>query len=202
LCDSGGDDGRHWQRNAKVDPSTLPEVALDIPELPCQSDDVAVTVSLCHCLPRVLSLDDTCREYNALPCPDWDSGIYGVSKAGAKWLAARGLTAGDSWNSYNGDSTLSQTLQGTEMRETDGVETYILLQIHQGADVRGGYTDAKLFVSPEGCYLDTCPSVFATVTKPDGSTFGLANDSGSRLLLDGEPVEIPAGSTIEAWLNI
>ena len=48
-----------------------------------------------------------------------------------------------SWNTYNGDCDLSQTLQGATM-EIEG-EIYFLIQIHGGADVRGGYTDAYLF---------------------------------------------------------
>ena len=36
-----------------------------------------------------------------------------------------------------------QCLQGANL--TINNEEYILIQIHNGADVRGGYTDAKLF---------------------------------------------------------
>ena len=41
------------------------------------------------------------------------------------------------------ESDLVQTLQGANLTIND--EEYILIQIHNGADVRGGYTDAKLF---------------------------------------------------------
>ena len=34
-------------------------------------------------------------------------------------------------------------------------EEYLLLQIHNGCDVRGGYTDAKLFKCPE-CIINHC----------------------------------------------
>ena len=42
-----------------------------------------------------------------------------------------------------------------------GDENYALIQIHQGADVRGGYTDAKLFklndyAEPWNVYRDDC----------------------------------------------
>ena len=48
------------------------------------------------------------------------------------------------FNTYDGDSDLSQVLQGAWLEDADG-DTYLLLQIHGGCDVRGGYTDAKLF---------------------------------------------------------
>jgi hypothetical protein len=48
------------------------------------------------------------------------------------------------------------------MLETEyGEESYVLLQIHNGADARGGYTDAKLFklsdwVEPHQLVTDDC----------------------------------------------
>ena len=50
----------------------------------------------------------------------------------------------DTFNTCNGDSDLSQVLQGAWLEDADG-DSYLLLQIHGGCDVRGGYTDAKLF---------------------------------------------------------
>ena len=54
-----------------------------------------------------------------------------------------GAEFGASFNTYNYASALSQVLQGTYV-SINGKD-YILLQIHGGCDVRGGYTDAKLF---------------------------------------------------------
>ena len=45
---------------------------------------------------------------------------------------------------------MSQILQGANL--TINEEQYILIQIHGGADARGGYTDAKLFKC--GDYMD------------------------------------------------
>ena len=42
---------------------------------------------------------------------------------------------------------MSQILQGANL--TINEEHYILIQIHGGADARGGYTDAKLFKCDE-----------------------------------------------------
>jgi hypothetical protein len=54
------------------------------------------------------------------------------------------LSVKHTFNTYNWDSDLSQVLQGSWI--DIGGQQYLLLQIHNGCDVRGGYTDAKLFV--------------------------------------------------------
>ena len=67
------------------------------------------------------------------------------------------------FNTYNGGSDLSQVLQGAWLEDADG-DTYLLLQIHGGCDVRGGYTDAKLFKTSDDWvihpyiqdYIDSC----------------------------------------------
>lgn len=205
MMDSGGGEGRHWQQNRKHDPKRQPEVSLEIPERPCKSDEVDITVSLYHYLPRILELDTLCREFNILPVNDWDADIYGVSTDGATWIADHGFTVGNSWNTYNGESNLSQVLQGTELKR-DGLDEgdYVLLQVHGGADVRGGYTDAKLFKYKEyQSYIDACPRVIATLMKGDGRTVDLEmKDSGYGFVAesDSEPVMIEEGDIIEASL--
>jgi hypothetical protein len=47
------------------------------------------------------------------------------------------------FNTYNGDSDLSQIVQGGYLKING--DTYYLIQIHGGCDARGGYTDARLF---------------------------------------------------------
>lgn len=48
-------------------------------------------------------------------------------------------------NTYNGEDLLSQTLQWTGFSLPQDGDDYILLQIHGGADVRGGYTRPRVF---------------------------------------------------------
>lgn len=52
-------------------------------------------------------------------------------------------------NTYNGEDALSRTLQYTMFSVHDSTflpdGTYVLLQVHGGCDVRGGYTDPRLF---------------------------------------------------------
>lgn len=46
-------------------------------------------------------------------------------------------------NSYNGDDMLSQTIQ--YLRFTKNHDGYVILQIHGGCDVRGGYSTPRVF---------------------------------------------------------
>mgnify|MGYP003113883225 CR=1 FL=1 len=155
MLDSGGDNGRHWQRNQSkslADFNAEPEAVL---EWYCKRDDAGniieaspeVTVSLFHKLTSgVIWQDDYCREFNAMPCDDWRGDYYGTSSEQSEWLDMRGFVqphGSDGWNTYNWDNNFSQVIQGHNL-ELEG-EHYVLIQVHNGADVRGGYTDAKLF---------------------------------------------------------
>ena len=77
-----------------------------------------------------------------------------MSKEGENFLNSYGFktVSGDEnvdWNTYNWSICFSQVVQGTNLI-SDNNENYVLIQIHQGADVRGGYTDAKLFIISDG----------------------------------------------------
>jgi hypothetical protein len=188
MLDSGGAYGRHWQRNQKksfADFENEPAVDYEV-----WNDQLSFTVSLFHYLPTVLELDELCNEFNSKKVKDWDSDIYGVSKAGKNWLLKKGFTVGNSWNSYNGEQNLSQTLQGTELKiDGLGEGDYVLLQIHNGCDVRGGYTDAKLFKYQEFQeFINPTPAVFGTINGIE-----VDNSYNSYALLDENENEIKLG---------
>lgn len=150
FLDSGGAYGRNWERNqgkTLENFESAPTATLEVYRWERDgkvSYDFSPTVSLFHHLTECLELDDLCLEFNALPVADWDSEFYGVSAEGENWLKFSGFTEdGDSFNSYNWSANFSQTIQG-QFLDLDG-EKYVLLQIHGGCDVRGGYTNARLF---------------------------------------------------------
>lgn len=62
-------------------------------------------------------------------------------------------------NTYNGECLLSQTLQFIYF-EYEG-DSYVLLQVHGGCDVRGGYTDAKVFGCDEGILYYADATIYA-----------------------------------------
>lgn len=197
MMDSGGDNNRHWQRNQEKyktieDIEKEPEVSYDKITTEKTSEDILFSVNIFHYLQNVLELDILCNEYNEIKCGDWDGEIYGVSIEQKKWLDAHNLVAGDGWNTYNGDCHLSQTLQGTNLTRPENSSNfeypdYVLIQIHQGADVRGGYTDAKLFKMVDGEYLNSTPDVHATINGIDADTM---YDGNNLLQESGEPVKL------------
>ena len=148
FLDSGMSNGRHWQRNAK---KTIEDFANDPAELYIKDrndDYIERSVSVFHYISTMYELDSICDKFNRIKSNDWDGDFYGVSAKHQAFLENIGYDKNPrEWNTYNGDSDLSQTLQGVSLRLfVDGqYEDYALIQIHNGADVRGGYTDAKLF---------------------------------------------------------
>jgi hypothetical protein len=159
FLDSGGEDGRMWQRNANKSLQDFEDEAPESYQYAADSNEVFRTVSVYHFLTNDLQINDISYEFNSLntDTEDWSAGsntgisIYGVSVAAWDYLTEfNEVEVQRSWNTYNGDSDLSQILQGANLLINE--EEYVLIQIHGGADARGGYTDAKLFKC--GDYLD------------------------------------------------
>jgi hypothetical protein len=155
MLDSGSAYGRNWQRNK----SKTIEDFYNEPEQQITYDsrykEFERIVSVFHYLSE-LDIDYICEQFNELnrDATNWDSNFYGVSLEASEYLDSLKnqdieideLPYGESWstfNTYNGDSDLSQVLQGSWIKIDD--EMYLILQIHGGCDVRGGYTNARLF---------------------------------------------------------
>lgn len=200
LLDSGGDNGRAWQRNQKKTQAEFEaedKYTIDYPEditsgRMTDSGDLVPTVSLYHHMIDALDLDDVCNKFNKLACNNWNSDrAYGLSTSQEEWLTKRGYTIRDTWNSYNSETNLSQVVQGANVNVAGDESNfeypeYILLQVHQGADVRGGYTDAKLFRVSED-YFDTNPMVYGTIDGVEVSTgyngYNLTDEDGQAVPL-------------------
>lgn len=149
FLDSGFANGRMWQKNQVKTIDDFENEEVEKYELHKWNDNYELerTVSVYHYL-KDLETDDVCNEFNRLQdnSDNWDADCeaYGVSLEAWAYLDNGFEVDIDRiFNTYNGDSDLSQVLQGAQIRIYD--EHYIILQIHGGADVRGGYTDAKLF---------------------------------------------------------
>lgn len=150
FLDSGGTNGRHHQRNANktiLDFYNEDEQRYEY-DPKNKHAELIRTVSVFHYLSNDLELDAVCDIFNDLNtnASDWDceENVYGVSIKSWDYLDDNfEVEILRTWNTYNGDCDLSQTLQGSNI--TINGQHYILIQIHGGADVRGGYTDAKLF---------------------------------------------------------
>ena len=150
LCDSGDAYGRHWEKNQD---RTFEN------EQPVTWDEDGVTRNIYHYLVENLeitvhsgALDEDFQAFSK------DSGDYYLADMEA-WIDKMwdtGILESDQYispgrpqcyNTYNGECLLSQTLQ--YFLFYSGGEYYILLQVHQGCDVRGGYTAPRIFAVPD-----------------------------------------------------
>ncbi len=152
FLDSGGTDGRMWQRNGGKCLQDFEDEQPESYQYDPKYNEIYRNVSVYHYLTHNLEIDNICFRFNNLNTEpkDWDADtntdvyIYGVSNKAWGYLSCEyDVEVQRSWNTYNGESDLSQILQGANLIIND--EHYILIQIHGGADARGGYTDAKLF---------------------------------------------------------
>ena len=150
IFDSGGSEGRGWQRNQKKTIEDFENEEEELYQLDAKYKKIHRTVSVFHYLTNNLEIDDICEEFNKIQNDSVDykwtmqGDMYGVSKeAYAMLMEQPDVEIQKPWNTNKGESDLSQILQGANIIIND--ENYILIQIHNGADARGGYTDAKLF---------------------------------------------------------
>ena len=232
FLDSGSAYGRHWQKNqGKTIQDFINEPAVGFDLMVYKEidgewkrarlenfEEIEYSISVFHYLTSgALALDHICQEFNARPAKDWDfEKAYGVSKRSGEWLLSIGADFGASFNTYNYESSLSQVLQGTYVTIVD--LHYVLLQVHGGCDVRGGYTDAKLFALSEVTegYMPL-EGVSGVVSRPDKRDqvtkpmFGeppaperiwVSNGYNGYSLADedGNGVEIGAEDQVELWL--
>lgn len=169
FLDSGGDDGRHWQRNKKKsidDFNNEKKVDYDIyfRDGKAKLDDISMTISLYHYLTDVFDTDDMCDLFNEKfnVMNDYDSDWNYISADAEKFLIDYEFKKqGDKINTYNYDNYLSQNVLFTHLKFYS--DDYYLVSIHNGADVRGGYTDAKLFKLNTHIELPFNFSIYGTI---------------------------------------
>ena len=142
FLDSGGAYGRHWERNAGMDTQ-----AWEATPSASVSKWGDVTVSTFHFMRDRLrfhaDLDAAFREFAEDPSREREPWLSIMDE----WVDT--VHDGDrysgprTWNTYNGEDYLSQTLQGITFTY-DG-DTYAIVQTHNGCDLRGGYSSPRVF---------------------------------------------------------
>lgn len=167
FLDSGGAYGRNHERNGRKTIENFeaePLVSVEISFWESQgkrNGEVMLTQSVYHFLTAALDyepdLDALFGEFAELPGNE-DEGWLTLMEAFPTWLAENhGETYGDTpdggtVNTYNGEDSLSQTIQYHRftMSGSEWVYgEYALVQIHGGCDVRGGYTRPRAFMVSE-----------------------------------------------------
>lgn len=164
FLDSGGAYGRNWERQqgrTVADFLAEPEIAVEVwsPQVEEEtgltvSDNAGVTLSVFHYLRQRLEYNhaDTMRFKANARRWDNDAWLQDMEMWAAREHDRTGDTgyAADSWpiqsyNSYNSENLLSQEVQFTTYTSKRHGGHMVILQIHGGADVRGGYTAPKVF---------------------------------------------------------
>jgi hypothetical protein len=150
MLDSGGAYGRNWERNQKRNFDHEPEVFLKF-SVWNDSPDIEYTKNVFHFLTEQI-------EYNEELDTDFqkflESHDYYDFQAMQEYCDLHEYDS-NMVNTYNGECNLSQTLQfitfgrGSDLYEHD----HVLLQIHGGCDVRGGYTTPRIFDLTNECGL-------------------------------------------------
>lgn len=188
FLDSGGYGGRHWERNQSCDFDKEPSGTLNVriwkPEL--HKADWDVTLSTYQFLRERVMFMPTWQE-------QFDAFVEEQSKY-TPWLAltedfvdhliesGHVVTGpfGDDRpmlvNTYNHESFLSQVLQYTAVYVDDA--PLYLLQIHGGADVRGGYTAPK-------CFTDSGHSEYALFSDTQATIACDRHECGANWFSDG-----------------
>lgn len=180
LLDSGDAYGRAWERNQGRDLASFrnePRVFID---------EYGASLSVFHFLAERVSfdaeLDAVWREFDdAHPDGYW---LELAEQFVAEYGERDGYWSEFGWiNSYNSDNCLNGTIQFLPFTYSGAY--YVLLQIHGGADVRGGYTRPAVFAAdeqlfdftdlyvqcPNGCGYVSFQSSYvadATLDIPDG----------------------------------
>lgn len=168
MLDSGGAYGRHWQQNQDRDFNSESESILSA------RWGLEITHNVYHFLCQALEYDPAFDSYfqdwrEEEEDHPWGSGCEDFVTA----LKSMGYTLGGDYtspdspfftvNTYNGEDLLSQTILYTffeidagpyddfDINQPEPGEfiaesgAYVILSIHGGCDVRGGYTDPKIF---------------------------------------------------------
>ncbi|MEA3280674.1 MAG: hypothetical protein U9Q38_08775, partial [Thermodesulfobacteriota bacterium] len=195
VCDSGGAYGRHWERNQGVNFEIQPVGAVEF----CSHNgglDILPTLSVYHFLKDRLEYNPELDEqYRAFAGEDLD--IHSAEDF-AQSIEGRGLYGdGEPFtvNTYNGEDLLSQVIQYVYWTDDDGA--HVLLQIHGGCDVRGGYTDPVAFdvVDETGIFDNARASIYCECGKhwstDDG--FHWVDDDGVGANLENCLLKVDAG---------
>lgn len=174
FLDSGMDSGRHWQQNQG---HTLEEW-LNRPSAILETEYSTYPVlDLFGFLTARLDLSERADEFqqafdewlnedserSAFSCADQEEFCELVHE-GNEFKA-------EICNSYNWENFLSQTIQYVNFE--NGGRTFVMLQVHGGADVRGGYTRPQVFETQSSYWAHDMQDAVIQCTNKD-CTFDLS----------------------------
>ena len=133
LCDSGDAYGRNWERNQGM-------TAQDFLDAPAAYWYYGPTLSTFHYINTHLTFSPVMDRLFSIFTVDSDEPYLADAEAFAAHMVGEEY---QTYNSYNWETFLDTVVQWVEFEYNS--TTYVLLQVHGGADVRGGYTRARVF---------------------------------------------------------
>jgi hypothetical protein len=153
LCDSGGAYGRNWSSNAGRDFATDPKCTTrwDVIETAKASRvSISPTVSLYHWMVAHLEFDaELQQELDTFMAEDASFDLQAADNFAQHLFDAERLASEPycvNTSNLVDDVHLSQVLQFHVITlEGDYEPSHLILTVHGGCDVRGGYTDPKCF---------------------------------------------------------
>lgn len=159
FLDSGGAYGRNWERAQGL---TLEDFT-SAPSANWERNFGVTTNAFTYCLSRLTyskTAEVLTRLLNVWELKDFENRNPWSLGDQEEFLEGLGAENLNGFNTYNWDNSLSQTLQGYEF--SFGEKLFVLLQVHGGADVRGGYTRPKIFEACCDYWLHGCDSYTLT----------------------------------------
>lgn len=153
MCDSGDHYGRQWERNQKQGVDAIKNApAFSVESF--NEHEGSIRCTTYHYLTKHLDVTPVSEELQR----DWAEFAKKSEYDYTSWLTIMkdfldtrdDLSYNDSSviNTYNFENIIDQVLQYRiffKHKEKKDDECYILLQIHNGCDVRGGYTAPRVF---------------------------------------------------------
>ena len=160
LLDSGSVYGRKYEKLATVDLTQQPRATLD----PVDGYSKSMFWHLIDTLDSISDLDDAYLKYDAEHTDEsWFDTFENFCKE-------RGIEVHNVENTYNGMYVIDGVMQVYQLEDADGW-THTAVMTHNGCDVRGGYSQARIFngvweevvnVSDGTIFCDTCDNRWYT----------------------------------------
>ena len=187
MLDSGGAYGRNHERNQERNFESELASTLECDTYTANDgkrySEISVTHNVFHWLSERLEYDCSLDAAFQAYCQEREGeSPYYLMEPFVEKLGGKGLCM---VNTYNGEDLLSQTLQYCYF-EINGT-AYVLLQIHGGCDVRGGYTDPRVFqVSDECAMFDNARATITCDNYGEGTCqANWSTDDGCNWYYDG-----------------
>lgn len=144
MLDSGSAYGRFWEENQKNGPMTGPQKCdfwINEEEKTCE---LLPIVGIYDVFSEQLIYNKECEYLESLlPHKNYDILHYIEEQAKNENIISKSWYTDRVFNSYNSENALSQGYLGIFFKYND--EDYIAISIHNGCDIRGGYTDIHIF---------------------------------------------------------